>query len=258
MAFLLWLSAKIDRVSYPETLQCLLRMRHVTLAPTPIDRPMPQHTSESRGGFERRIALSGDSLSTAFYVSSLLQMLVRARRGWKTNWFLTLPADQAGQSVVMRLSAFGTITGVHHASVAAMVDVNKRRSALNHLMSTYHFCHQVDEILLGPFPDMLLIWIGHNDVDWRSRTNSLTPKSVTELSKVFVHAYEVQLRRLMVAAVARGDTSAIIVFGLADFESFFLTRAETEAMKETERSVFPHLETGYKSFVVIWLAILPP
>src|SRR5262249_55360778 len=184
MAFLLWLSARIDKTSYPETLQCLRRMRQVTLA-GPIERSPLLGIRESKS--DRTIALIGDSLSTAFHVSSLPQMLVRTRRGWKTNWLFTLPADQ-GKSVLMRLSAFGTITGTQHASVAAMVDVDKRRTIVNHLMSTYHFYHQVDEVLSGSFPDMLLIWIGHNDIDWRWRTDALTSSSLLQLSNAFVNA----------------------------------------------------------------------
>lgn len=120
-----------------------------------------------------------------FHLSSLPQMLVHMQRGWKTNWFLTLPAEeQVSRSVLMRLSDLGTITGVQHASVSAFVDSAKRRSVLNYLTGTYHFSHQVDEVLTGRFPDILLLWIGHNDVDWRwqldSEIDSLTQKAALE------------------------------------------------------------------------------
>jgi hypothetical protein len=212
MAFLLWLSAKIDKTSFPETLYCLRWLRQVTLSGT-IQGSSLSHSPGSGGDSDRTIVLIGDSLSTTFHASSLPQMLVRARRGWKTNWFLTLPLNQRGQSVLTRLSALGAIRGIHHASVGAMVDVDRRRSVLNHLMNTYHFCHQVDETLSGPFPDILLIWIGHNDIDWKWRADSLTSKSLLELSDSFIHAYEVQLRRLLDGALASGNRSVIIVFG---------------------------------------------
>ena len=149
----------------------------------------------------------------------------------------------------MRLNALGTITGIQHASVAAMVDAGRRRSVHNRVTGTYHFCHQVDEVLSGPFPDILLIWIGHNDVDWRSRTEFLRPQILEELSDAFIYQYEAQLRRLLNSALASGRRSAIAVFGLTNFASFFHARAEAELMRSANDRLFPHLETGYKSFV---------
>jgi hypothetical protein len=251
MAFLLWLSAKIDITSFAETLQCLRRKREVKLL-GPIER-----SPLRLDGPERTIALIGDSLSTGFHVGPALHMIVRSWCAWKTNWFLTLPpGGQAEPSVVMRLSALGTITGTQHASVAAMVNAGRRRSVLNHVIRTYQFCHQVDEVISGPFPDILLIWIGHNDVDWKWWTDkptvpgkSLRPELLDELSDAFIYEYESQLRRLLNSALASDHRSAIAVFGLTDFASFFRARAEAEVMRSANDRLFPHLDTGYKSFV---------
>jgi hypothetical protein len=255
MAALLWLSSKIDKGSYPETLQCLRRLRQVTLS-APIERlPLSRDRSESAADAqERTIALIGDSLSMQFHLSSLPQMLVRMRRGWKTNWFLTLPVeDQVNRSVLMRLSDLGTVTGVQHASVSAFVDSAKRRSALNYLTGTYHLSHQVDEVLTGPFPNILLLWIGHNDVDWRwqidSQIDSLTQEAALQLSDAFVRRYETQLRRLLNGAQASETRSVIVVFGLGNIGSFFQARDEAEAIRRTDESLFPHLETAYRYFV---------
>jgi len=177
-------------------------------------------------------------------------MLVRMRRGWKTNWFVTLPANKhVGRSVLMRLNDLGTITGFQHASVSALVDRAKRRSALDHLTGTYHFSHQVDEVLTGQFPDILLLWIGHNDVDWRWQADSWTRESLLELSDAFVNRYEAQLRRLLDGALARDSRTVLVVFGLTNFKSFFRARAEAEAMRSADSSLFPHLESAYRYFV---------
>jgi hypothetical protein len=250
MAVLLWLSAKIDKTSYTETLQCLTRLRQVTLS-DPIDRLLVRHGFGSAdAGTGRTIALIGDSLSTAFHVSSLPKMLIRMRGGWKTNWFVTLPADErVGRSVLMRLSDLGTITGVQHASVSALVDSAKRRSVLDHLTGTYHFSHQVDEVLTGRFPDVLLLWIGHNDVDWKWQADSCTRESLLELSNTFVHWYEAQLRRLLDGALRSDNRAVLVVFGLINFESFFQARAEAETLRGADSTLFPHLETAYRYFV---------
>jgi hypothetical protein len=250
LAFLLWLSARIDDTSYTQTLQSLRRFRQVTLS-DPVDQLLLRRGLGSAGaGNERTIALIGDSLSTAFHVSSLPQMLFRMRRGWKTNWFVTLPADdQNRRSVLMRLSDLGTITGVQHASVSALVDSAKPRSALDHLTGTYHFSHQVDEVLTGQFPDILLLWIGHNDVDWKWQTDSRTRSSFLELSNLFGQRYEAQLRRLLDGALASDNPAVIVVFGLTNFESFFKARRAAENMKSEDSSLFPHLGSAYRYFV---------
>jgi hypothetical protein len=249
-AFLLWLSAKFDIASYPESLQCLRRAHQVTLS-GPIDRLPLRHSSGSRGsGHGRTIALIGDSLSTGFHVSSFLAMRVRMRRAWMTNWFLTLPANvQVGESVLARLSALGTITGVQYASVSARVNDTERRSAFDCLTGTYHFSHQVDEVLAGRFPDILLLWIGNNAVDWRSEGDTASPGLLLEMSTVFARRYEIELRRLLNGALGRDGHAVLVVFGLTNFESFFRGRAEAESAKGKDSSVFPHLESGYRHFV---------
>jgi hypothetical protein len=209
-----------------------------------------RHDSESLGnGMERTVALIGDSLSTTFNVSSLPRILVRARRGWRTNWFLSLPVDgdQANQSVLMKLSCLGTVSGANHASVSAMVDDGKPRSFRDHLFGTYHFSHQVDEVLMGRFPDILLLWIGHNSVGRKWQADAWTDELSTELSDVFARRYEVQLHRLLDAALGKNSRSAIVVFGLINFGSFFRV-TEAEAMRSADHSLFPHLESAYRHF----------
>ena len=94
----------------------------------------------------------------------------------------------------------------------------KRCSVLNYL--THHFSHQVDEVLTGRFPDILLLWIGRNDVDWRSQLASPTHESLLELSNAFVQRYEVQIRRLLNDGLESDNRTAIVIFGLINFGSF--------------------------------------
>jgi lysophospholipase L1-like esterase len=130
-----------------------------------------------------------------------------------------------------------------------LVDSAKPRSALDHLTGTYHFSHQVDEVLTGQFPDILLLWIGHNDVDWKWRTDSRTRSSFLELSNLFGQRYEAQLRRLLDGALASDNPAVIVVFGLTNFESFFKARRAAENMKSEDSSLFPHLDSAYRYFV---------
>lgn len=96
---------------------------------------------------------------------------------------------------------------------------------------------------------MLLIWIGHNNVDWRSHVDAFTVQTLVGLTDSFIYRYEIQLRRLLVAALASGKRSSIIVFGLVNFTSFFMARRETEERKTKEGSLFPYLEYDYRYFI---------
>ena len=228
-----------------------LRRQHLLTYFQSIERPKPLFGSEPKGEVAgRTISLIRDSLSTAFHISSPPAMLVRMWREWKRNWFLNLPSEkEVPPSVVERLSRLGTITGVLHASSGAKVDNGYRRSILDRVTNTWHFSHQVDEVLAGRFPDILLIWIGHNNVDWKSQTNSPTHESFLALSDKFIDRYERQLRRLLAGALASNQRAALVVFGLINFAAFFQARNEAESMRRADGSLYPYLESGYKYFV---------
>jgi hypothetical protein len=247
-ALLLWLSARFDR-AYPGALQCLRRVRQLSLL-GPIDRLPLRNGSGSKNGRERMVALIGDSLSTTFQVSSYVQMLVHLPRVWKINWFLCLPTSGRGRkSVLAKLSDLGDISGFQYASVSARVDDSRRRSILDRVTGTYHFSHQVDEVLSGQFPDILLLWIGHNSVDWRRNGDTASPSLLNELSNLFVRRYETQLRRLLNRALTSDCRATLVVFGLTNFGSFFHARAVAEAQRKTNSLLFPHLESAYKYFL---------
>lgn len=231
-------------------MHCLRRQHLLTYFPS-LERPASWRGPKPKGEVPgRTIALIGDSLSTAFHISSTPAMLLRMWVAWKRNWFLNLPQEQkVHPSVVERLSSLGTITGVLHASSGAKVDNGYRRSILDRVTDTWHFSHQVGEVLAGRFPDILLIWIGHNNVDWKSQTNSPTHESFLALSDKFIDRYERQLRRLLSGALASNQRAALVVFGLINFAAFFQARNEAESMRRADGSLYPHLESGYKYFV---------
>jgi hypothetical protein len=70
----------------------------------------------------------------------------------------------------MKLSCLGAVSGVNYVSVSSMADDAKPRSFRDHLFGTYHFSHQVDEVLMERFPDILLLWIGRDSVDWKGQS----------------------------------------------------------------------------------------
>ncbi len=251
MAGLMWLSTIIDARFHPESVHCLRRQRHqVYPDASGALSSLEQMSGDRNETTLRTVSLIGDSLSTGFHLASPPSILIRLWTAWKKSWFLDGPTqDQAGLGIGARLNALGPIKAVSHASVTAGVDGGNRRTMLDRALNRWHFSHQVDELLAGSFPDMVLIWIGHNNVDWKSRTNSCTAEAFNDLSDAFAKFYQVQLRRLLKAALDSGKPVSVVVFGLINFEAFFQARAEAERRKHADERLFPYLETAYRTFV---------
>jgi hypothetical protein len=242
IALLLWLSVVADTASYPDSVSCLRRRHQVA------HKARPAIDADGR-----TISLIGESLSTSFHVSSLPSMVLLCWTGWKESWFMKLERGRLDDtSVLGRLNIdFGPVNGFHHASVSASVDDGGSRRVIDHLKDTWHFSHQVDEVLAGTFPDLLLIWIGHNNIDWKSKTHSSSVESLDELSEEFIGLYKVQLERLITGALASKKRCALVVFGLISFELFFKARAEAEGKRKTGRGPYPYYETCHKYFVTL-------
>ena len=99
-----------------------------------------------------------------------------------------------------------------------------------------HFSSQVDSLLsLDRFPDLTLVWIGHNNLDWVQSCNienGQGAESVAEeLVKSFSAAYRGQLKRIVAASSEALHPSAIVVFGVINFGYYFQAREAVEAQK---------------------------
>jgi len=92
-----------------------------------------------------KISAIGDSLTTGFYVTRYLPTVWRARTKFLSNWF----------------------------EASALVDESSARSFIvGKALSVEHFSSQVDGLLsLERFPDIALVWIGHNNLDWAQSCN---------------------------------------------------------------------------------------
>jgi hypothetical protein len=58
-----------------------------------------------------------------------------------------------------------------------------------------------------------------------------------------------ELRRLLEGARIRQHRVAIVVYGLVNFESYFKGREAAESLRESDATLYPHLETTYKYFI---------
>ena len=201
------------------------------------------------------VAMLGDSVCTSVYISSPWSTLWRAHTSRGKNWFLHLDAAPSICSISKGLETITPFVAIECAGVGALVDHEHcRQNLLRRILGTRNFSGQVGELLRARrFPDLILISIGHNNVDWawRCPLDELhdPEERLQRLSKEFRQNYARELRRLLEGARIQQHRVAIVVYGLINFESYFKGREAAERLRESDTTLYPHLETTYKYFI---------
>jgi lysophospholipase L1-like esterase len=102
------------------------------------------------------------------------------------------------------------------------------------------------------FPDLVLISIGHNNVDWAwycaPAELDHADNRLRQLSQCFRENFARQVRRLIDRARAQPHPVAVLVYGLINFDSYFRGREIAEHLRLNDAARYPHLETAYKYF----------
>jgi lysophospholipase L1-like esterase len=201
------------------------------------------------------VAMLGDSACMGIYVSSPWSTFWRAHTSRGKNWFLHLDPAPSICSVSKGLETITPFVAIECAGIGAMVDhEHSHQNLLRRILGTRNFSGQVDKLLRARrFPDLILISIGHNNVDWAWRC---PPHELAEpaerlkrLSKDFRQNYSRDLRRLIEGARIQKHRVAIVVYGLINFESYFKGREAAERLRESNLTLYPHLETTYKYLI---------
>ena len=201
------------------------------------------------------VAMLGDSVCMGIYISSPWSTFWRAHTRRGKNWFLHVNPAPEICSVSKGLETITPFVALECAGVGAFVDDEQTRQNLfRRILGTRNFSGQIRHLLRARrFPDLILISIGHNNVDWawRCPPHELdTPEQrLQRLSKELRQNYVRELRRLLEGARLQQHRVAIVVYGLINFESYFKGREEAEHLRESEITLYPHLETTYKYFV---------
>lgn len=202
------------------------------------------------------VAMIGDSLAKNMYVASILSMFWRTRTEHQGNWFLdTDKSPDSIYSIYERLEEWTPLVAVEHSGAGANVDSGKSGDTFFQMLSkTRNFSQQVDEILEQErFPDLTLIWMGHNNINWAAPLDSEGRKNpdMPLLKRLwrFRKYYARQLERLVDRAKREKHKTVIEVFGVVNFEAFFKARRAAGLLKEKDPELYPHFETGYRIFV---------
>jgi lysophospholipase L1-like esterase len=201
------------------------------------------------------VAMLGDSVCMGMYISSPWSTLWRARTSRGKNWFVHLDAAPSICSISKSLETITPLVATEWAGVGALVNhEHDRQNLFRRILGTRNFSGQVGEVVrTRRFPDLILISIGHNNVDWAWRC---PPHELDEpderlrrLSNEFRQNYVRELRRLLEVARVQQHRVAIVVYGLINFESYFKGREAVERLRESDATLYPHLETTYTYFV---------
>jgi lysophospholipase L1-like esterase len=201
------------------------------------------------------VAMIGDSVCTGVYVSSVLSTFWRARTCCGNNWFLDTNCSPASiRSVSKRLEKLSPFVAMEFAGIGALVDdEGERQNFFRRILRTRNFSGQIGQLLAAErFPDLVLIAIGHNNIDWawRSPRSELDqPGSrLQRYSRRFRENFARQMRRLIEGARMQRHRVAVVVYGLVNFEAYFKGREIAEDLRAHDPARYPHLETSYKYF----------
>jgi lysophospholipase L1-like esterase len=202
------------------------------------------------------VAMIGDSVCTGVYVSSALSTFWRARSCCGNNWFLDTNSSPGSiQSVSKRLEKLTPFVAMECAGIGALVDhEGERQNPFRRILRTRNFSGQIGQLLAAErFPDLVLIAIGHNNVDWawRSPQSELEQpeKRLQRQSRQFRENFTRQMRRLIEGARRQCHRVAVVVYGLVNFGAYFKGREIAERLRAKDPTRYPHLETTYKYLI---------
>ena len=202
------------------------------------------------------VAMLGDSVCMDAYISSPWNTFWQAHTCRGRNWFVDTSSPHSGiHSVSKRLEEITPFVALQYAGIGALVDrEEERQNFFRRILGTRNFSGQITQLLRASrFPDLILISIGHNNVDWAWQCPpdelNAPERRLKHQCQQFRQNYAREVRRLLGRARTETFRVAVVVFGLVNFESYFKGREVAERLRESDRRLYPHLETTYKYFI---------
>ena len=204
------------------------------------------------------IAVVGDSLSTNFYISSPASMLWRARTERQKDWFLDRdPSPASIKSLYERLDDVTPVVATEYSTAGALVAPPHATEPLVRRLARTQFLHQQITRLTRTkrFPDVALLWIGHNNTEWVNQLTTAEKKNpVTGLQRIaheFGVNYAKELTRLLDRAGTEKHRVAVVVFGLGDFKTFFEMRKKAAVLHAQDPTRYPYYDKTCEYFAAL-------
>ncbi len=201
------------------------------------------------------IAMVGDSLSKNFYISSPASMLWRARTERQKDWFLdTNPSPDSVDSLYERLDEVTPLVATEYSTAGGLVAPGRATEPLiRRLARTENLQRQIARVThTKRFPDVVLLWIGHNNTDWVRRLSEAElrepSRGLRRLAREFGASYADQLQVLIDRAGKEKHPVAVVVFGLADFRTFFEMRRKAAAAHADDPARYPYYDATCRYF----------
>jgi lysophospholipase L1-like esterase len=171
------------------------------------------------------------------------------------NWFSDdSSGPDAVNSLFKRLDRRGPLRVANYARSTATVPSNLSTPLLKSLLGEVDdMPRQVDHILeRRHFPNLILSWIGHNNVDWKydlDQDPSLDADThCAQIPGEVAEAYRVQIARLVAKARQQSYPVAIVIYGLGDVRSAFASRDQAEAIHQKNPGAYPDIDVIYAGF----------
>jgi lysophospholipase L1-like esterase len=199
--------------------------------------------------------MMGDSLTQNFHFSSLVSSFWRARTQWRKNWFLDSdPNPESIFSVYERLERVTPVVVTEYNGPGALVAPSQSQEDLKErLVRTRNLPGQVRQVLRRKrFPDLIMIWIGHNNLDWvhgLSEEERRHPeKHLQAMATQFRVSYTESLLSLIDRARTENHRVAIVVFGLANIDAYLKARRQAAILHAENPRLYPHFNSGTQHF----------
>jgi lysophospholipase L1-like esterase len=201
------------------------------------------------------VAMLGDSLTQHFYMSAMPSAFWRARTAWRENWFLDTDTDPKSVfSVYERLERITPLIAAEYNGAGALVAPSRSEEDLRKkFVRAGNLPRQAEQLLRrSRFPDLIMIWIGHNNLDW---VHGLSPEEradadsrLREIAARFRKNYTETLQVLIDRARMEKHKVAIVVFGLANIDAYLKSRRQAEALHAQNPKLYPHFDSGERTF----------
>jgi hypothetical protein len=203
------------------------------------------------------VVMIGDSLSKDFHMDSDIDTIWQMWSSNQSDCFIDTSDERKSVfSFFERVSAHTPIVATEYSRPGAEVfDEYEGRSKFVRAIAgkIWSLSEQVEHVLSEKrFPDLTLLWIGHNNMDWvHGLTNEERQHPQDRLDWIrqsFISSYDSALNRLIQAAQRKPTKSAIVVFGMINMEGYSKLRTYAEDVNSRNPKAFPYLKKSIEYF----------